>query len=128
MIIWRFQDPKPQFEAMQLFKVSLYVCFVIPHQVLGQSPCTSGASRYILVGSPTCGQKGPSPPLLYTSRVTSHAYSFYIRNMAFTEALLKKYVRIALSPKTNKWECRTRFGDGIVHSKCLEKPFCSALP
>ena len=23
MIIWRFQDPKPQFEAMQLFKVSL---------------------------------------------------------------------------------------------------------
>ena len=44
MIIWRFQDPKPQFEAMQLFKVSLYVCLVIPHQVLGQSPCTSGAS------------------------------------------------------------------------------------
>ena len=24
MIIWRFQDPKPQFEAMHFFKVSLY--------------------------------------------------------------------------------------------------------
>ena len=43
MIIWRFQDPKPQFEAMQLFKVSL-LCFVIEHQVLGQPPCTSGDS------------------------------------------------------------------------------------